>query len=180
MDDFDISLYGCWPLPALSFACDRHGLTLNDGLEIKAADLTALSDHYAGLLNELTREMSAQFEQFRLLREGAAALMEGGDEAAAKLARADLKAATEAMSVIVRTLEKIDALQRQLVRDREAEEERAGETETLDVVQARLLALVETQAEAKAGLLFERWKAESLAATGPPGATSEQPIQTTA
>lgn len=77
MDDFDISLYGCWPLPALSFACERHGLTLSDGLEIKAADLTALSDHYAGLLNELTREMSAQFEQFRLLREGAAALMEG-------------------------------------------------------------------------------------------------------
>lgn len=84
------------------------------------------------------------------------------------------------MSVIVRTLEKIDALQRQLVRDREAEEERAGETETLDVAQARLLALVETQADAKAALLFERWKAESLAATGPPGATSEQLIQTTA
>ncbi|MCF1451280.1 hypothetical protein FS774_01855 [Agrobacterium vitis] len=164
----------------MSFARDRHGLILSDGLEIKAADLAALSDHYAGLLNELTREMSAQFEQFRLLREGAAALMEGGDEAAAKLARADLKAATEAMSVIVRTLEKIDALQRQLVRDREAEQERAGETETLDVAQARLLALVETQAEAKAALLFERWKAESLAATGPPGATSELPIQTTA
>ena len=171
MEHLDISLFGCWPLPALEQTVDRRMLAaaLDIGmLEIKAADLAALSDHYAGLLNELTREMAAQFEQFRLLREGAAALMEGGDEAAAKLARADLKAATEAMSVIVRTLEKIDALQRQLSRDREAQADSAEATESFDVTEARLLALIETQAEAKARLLFERWRAESLAATGPP------------
>lgn len=171
MDHFDISLYGCWPLPPLDPACDRRVLieALDaETLEIKAADLAALSDHYAGLLNELTREMAAQFEQFRLLREGAAALMEGSDEAAAKLARADLKAATEAMSVIVRTLEKIDALQRQLARDREAQAESAEASESFDAAEARLLTLIDTQAEVKARLLFERWQAEQLAATGPP------------
>ncbi|HBF32560.1 hypothetical protein [Rhizobium sp.] len=153
MDSIDFSLFGHWPLPVLSADAPR------EQLEIKAADLATLHALYADLLNDLTQEMRAQFEQFRILREGAEALMRGEDDAAAKLARADLKAASDAMSVIVRTLEKIDALQRQLARDREAEEDRAGSSsETLDAAQARLLALVETQAEAKAQLLFADWK----------------------
>ncbi|MBB4954498.1 methanogenic corrinoid protein MtbC1 [Agrobacterium vitis] len=163
MDAVDLSLFGAWPLPVINADAARQVL------EVKSADLAGLHDHYADLLNDLTREMRAQFEQFRLLREGADALMRGEDDAAAKLARADLKAASDAMSVIVRTLEKIDALQRQLMRDRELEDERvSGDSETLDTAQARLLALVETQAEAKAQMLFAEWKMQAEAHGGDP------------
>jgi hypothetical protein len=164
MDAIDLSLFGDWP----SSPFGSHA----DFLEIKSADLAALNAHYADLLNDLTQEMRAQFEQFRQLREGAEALMRGDDDAAAKLARADLKAASDAMSVIVRTLEKIDALQRQLVRDREAEEERAdSDYDTLETAQARLLALVDQQAEAKAHMLFAQWKSANIAGgTDPPAA----------
>lgn len=157
MDAVDLSLFGNWPmLPSVATA--MH-------LEIKSADLAVLNAHYADLLNDLTQEMRAQFEQFRLLRERADALMGGDDDAAAKLARADLKAASDAMSVIVRTLEKIDTLQRQLLRDRQVEEERAeGESQTVDDVQAKLLALVEKQAEAKAQMLFAAWQGEAMSA----------------
>lgn len=162
MNPVDLSLFGHWPTPAL------HGAV--EGLEIKSADLARLNAHFAALLNDLTQEMRAQFEQFRLLREGAEALMRGDDDAAAKLARADLKAASDAMSVIVRTLEKVDALQRQLMRDREAEEERAeGDHETLERAQARLLALVDQQADAKAQMLLAEWtRAAQKAGCDPP------------
>lgn len=171
MNTVDLSLFGLWPLPALNEG------QAHDALEYKSADFAALNGHYADLLNDLTREMRAQFEQFRILREGAEALMRGEDDAAAKLARADLKAASDAMSVIVRTLEKIDALQRQLVRDREAEQERTeGESETLEAAQARVLALVDTQAEAKAQLLFAAWKtAAEAAGADPPMALGNAP-----
>jgi hypothetical protein len=164
MDAVDLSMFGYWP------ASDFRGA--RDVLEMKSADLSNSNAHYADLLNDLTQEMRAQFEQFRLLREGAEALMRGDDDGAAKLARADLKAASDAMSVIVRTLEKIDALQRQLMRDREAEEERAdGDRETLDSAQARLLALVDQQADAKAQMLFADWKSANIAGgTDPPTA----------
>lgn len=169
MNMVDLSLFGLWPLPVLGEGQAR------DLLEFKSVDLAALNGHYADLLNDLTQEMRAQFEQFRILREGAEALMRGADDAAAKLARADLKAASDAMSVIVRTLEKIDALQRQLARDREAEQDRAeSDHDTLDAAQARVLALVETQAEARAHLLFAEWKNAAMAtgADPPPAAGS--------
>lgn len=162
MNPVDLSLFGFWPTPVL------HGAV--EGLEIKSADLARLNAHFAALLNDLTQEMRAQFEQFRLLREGAEALMRGDDDAAAKLARADLKAASDAMSVIVRTLEKVDALQRQLMRDREAEEERAeGDHETLERAQSRLLALVDQQADAKAQMLLAEWtRAAQTVGSDPP------------
>lgn len=163
MNRVDLSLFGLWPLPVLNEGQSRYLL------EYKSADFAALNGHYADLLNDLTQEMRAQFEQFRILREGAEALMRGEDDAAAKLARADLKAASDAMSVIVRTLEKIDALQRQLARDREAEQDRAeSDHETLDAAQARVLALVENQAEAKARLLFAEWKTAAMATGADP------------
>ncbi|MDQ0454295.1 hypothetical protein [Rhizobium paknamense] len=128
-------------------------------LELKGADMAALTEHYGRLLSDLMVEMRAQFDLFKALRAGAEALMGGEDEAAAKQARADLKAASDAISVIVRTLEKIDQLQRQLVRDRAMEDERALDAEPLQQAEARLLALVEAQAEARARVLLEEWQA---------------------
>ncbi|WP_051558701.1 hypothetical protein [Allorhizobium undicola] len=128
-------------------------------LEMKAADLAALNEQYARLLADLMLEMRAQFDLFRALRANAEALIDGADEALAKLARADMKAASDAISLIVRTLEKIDQLQRQLARDRDLEEERALDNRPVEEAQAALLALVETQAETRARMLLAEWQA---------------------
>lgn len=131
-------------------------------LELKSADVAANAEAQHQLLAEMMREMRAQFIAFRDLRTKAAALCEEGDEAAQKLARADLKAATDAMSLIVRTLEKVDSLQRQLLRDREMEEERqANESGYPEAVHE-----VERLIEARAQELFEHWKRDFSAGTG--------------
>ncbi|MCM2291892.1 hypothetical protein NAC44_06065 [Allorhizobium sp. BGMRC 0089] len=167
METMSLDLYGCWPLPAMP---EDKAVLVCDLLERKAVDMVVLTDHFASLLNELTREMQAQFEQFRALRQTAEALIDGVDEAAAKLARADLKTATEAMSVIVRTLEKIDSLQRQLRRDRQEAEERHEDQAGFAEAEARLLALIDRQAETRARLMLEAWKAkDAMPGTGPPG-----------
>jgi hypothetical protein len=94
-------------------------------------------------------EMRAQFESFRKLRVAAdivaKANAEGAssDDAAAKLARADIKAAVDAMSLIVRTLEKVDALQRQIARDAELENDRHADGAGYEDAKARLLAIIE-------------------------------------
>lgn len=120
------------------------------GLEVKSADGLSPLDRLAALLDDLTTEMRQQFELFRKLRATAEKLIDGADEAAAKAARADAKAATDAIALIVRTLEKIDSLQRQLARDREDAALASGEGEDEDAITAELLRIIETQAEARA------------------------------
>jgi hypothetical protein len=128
----DLSLFGCWAIaPAYGEALPQDD-PLADSvravvLETKSAETPAVApaEQLRQLLNEMTVEMRKQFESFRAMRAAADAALQGGDEAAGKLARADIKAATDAMSLIVRTLEKVDSLQRQLARDREDEAERA-------------------------------------------------------
>lgn len=131
-------------------------------LELKSADMAANAEAQHQLLAEMMREMRAQFIAFRDLRAKAEALCEEGDDAAQKLARADLKAAADAMSLIVRTLEKVDSLQRQLLRDREMEEERqANESGYPEAVHE-----VERLIEARAQELFEHWKRDFSASAG--------------
>lgn len=133
-------------------------------LETKSAEgVRSDGEELRRLLNEMTVEMRAQFSTFRKLRATAEALLDGGDEAAQKLARADVKAATDAMSLIVRTLEKVDALQRQLARDREAEAERQAEEGGYEEAKARFMKLIEERANEKAFHLYEAWKRD-----GPP------------
>ncbi|UHS60757.1 hypothetical protein HRR99_04085 [Agrobacterium vaccinii] len=119
----DLSLYREWPQSLV------YAPTIT--LETKSLPPDTATIHEPdglwGLLNEMTAEMREQFRFFRQLREGAGAALEGvADEAAGKVARADVKAANDAVSLIVRTLEKIDTLQRQLARDREAAAEDAA------------------------------------------------------
>lgn len=119
----DLSLFGVWPR--------WRAYAVSSALETKAAvNAPGTEEGPEGLwrlLNEMTLEMRAQFGFFRTLRQGAQA---SPDEAAGASARADVKAATDAMSLIVRTLEKIDALQRQLALDREAEAEREADSQS--------------------------------------------------
>ena len=165
----DLSLFGTFDAEA-----PPGGSTLSRGvtveakavlLELKSADSAASADELRLLLNEMTREMRAQFIAFRDLRSAAEGLAAGGDEAAQKQARADLKAATDAMSLIVRTLEKVDSLQRQLARDRAEEAERLAEETGFE----EALRDVQELIEARATELFRRWQ-EAGGDGGPGGA----------
>ena len=133
-------------------------------LERKSAEGLSPLDRLAALLDDLTGEMRAQFELFRKLRATAEGLIDGADEAAAKAARGDAKAATDAIALIVRTLEKIDSLQRQLARDREDAALLSGEGEDEEAIRQELLRIIEIQAEARAKARFAVWQA---AAEGP-------------
>lgn len=171
-DAFDPSLFGDW---TERVAYDAAGAqTAAVLLETKSADAPP-GDDLRQLLNEMTREMRDQFDYFRELRRAADTVSEAeSDEAQAKIARADVKAATDAMSLIVRTLEKVDALQRQLARDRDLDAERNAGTESHEDAKAKFLQLIDD----KAVLLFEQWKRDSVApdigsvgssGAGPPG-----------
>ncbi|WP_431321811.1 hypothetical protein [Rhizobium sp. YTU87027] len=91
--------------------------------------------------------MRDQFSAFRELRRAAEAASAGGDEGAAKLARADLKAATDAMSLIVRTLEKVDRLQRQIARDCELAAKENDTAMGLEDAKKRFLERIDELAE---------------------------------
>lgn len=177
--DIDPGLFGLWPKEAgydgfrdrggeraLAFAPEIRRIVLEtkSGAEPEP-DLHAL-------LNDLTREMADQFRAFRALRAGAETLITGSeDEAAVKLAKADIKAATDAISLIVRTLEKLDSLQRTLANDRALEAERTLDAHGFAEARQKLVALVDARAEERAHHLFERWKSEAAAeaARPPPG-----------
>lgn len=124
---------------------------LPDVIEVKAAGAGELET----LLQEFTSEMRAQFDLFRRLRAGAESLLDGADEALAKQARADIKAATDAIALIVRTLEKIDALLRQLERDRLDAEERLIEARDPEVLRGEVQALIAARVEAEVAARLE-------------------------
>jgi hypothetical protein len=161
---FDPALFGVWPAqPVYRASIDARVLdeklqrrVRRVWLEIKAAS-GAHAEELRRLLNDMTVEMRSQFDYFRGLRAAADAVPEGADDAAQKLARADVKAATDAMSLIVRTLEKVDALQRQLARDREEEAERTADVSGRAEARAHFLRLIEARAEERAQVLFAQW-----------------------
>lgn len=162
---FDPALFGAWPsAPAYEerdaadgWSAGKVRLQAQRVLETKSIEPPR--EELRHLLNDMTREMREQFDYFRKLRGAADALCDAGaDEAAGKLARADVKAATDAMSLIVRTLERVDSLQRQLARDRELEAERRAQTPAYEDARARFLRQIETRASEIARLLFEEWK----------------------
>jgi hypothetical protein len=185
MRDFaavDLSLFGCFETQeALSaFPVETAAQTAERVLlERKSADALAGACDVSGaeelrlLLNEMTREMRAQFLAFRALRTAAERTTgegggEGTDDAAQKLARADLKAATDAMSLIVRTLEKVDSLQRQLARDRAAEAERQADEGGYEEAMRTVEALIEARASERAQARFMEWQRNGRADGGEP------------
>jgi len=183
----DIGMFSVWPLgpPDDDRRDRRHGrLARKMVLELKSAEALSAADAYCRLLNDLTIEMRQQFELFRRLRAGAEALIarggadedggSAGDEAAGKLARADAKAATDAIALIVRTLEKVDSLQRQIARDREAQAELEGDGEAYEESKAKLLALIESQAAQRAVAIADaRSRAAGLRPSGGADGTGE-------
>jgi hypothetical protein len=125
---------------------------LPDLIEVKAA---GGGSEFEKLLSDFTTEMRAQFDLFRRLRASAESLLDGADEGTAKLARADVKAATDAIALIARTLEKIDALSRQLERDRVDAEERQLEARDPERLRAEVEALIAARVEAAVAARLE-------------------------
>lgn len=190
LETFDPDLFREWP-QALSY--DGGGSLGWSAEECRRqVEIFALETKAGGpeealrvLLNDLTREMRDEFDYFRQLRFAAeAAGAGGGDEAAIKLARADLKLAVDAMQLIARTLEKIDSLQRQMARDRETEAERDADGAGYVENKRTLLAIIEQRAEDRARAIVAERDLQraadalaggglaaggSVAATGPPG-----------
>ncbi|MGV8936019.1 MAG: hypothetical protein ACOH2J_02790 [Allorhizobium sp.] len=152
-----------------------RGVLERKSADAASADGVSVAESYCRLLNDLTLEMREQFELFRKLRVSADRLIDAGgegfDEAAAKLARGDAKTATDAISLIVRTLEKVDSLQRQIARDRDEAEERLGESEDYAQNRDKLLALIDQRAEERALVLAATILAEHGDRSGPGGGT---------
>jgi hypothetical protein len=122
--DFDPGLFGLWPKAPVYGGGIEQDAALDDIarrviLETKALAASPL-DELQDMLNAMTRELREQMLQFQRLRRFADDRAEAaGEEVDRKLIQADAKASIEAMSVIVRTLEKIDSLQRTIAHDRQ-------------------------------------------------------------
>lgn len=188
MDDavgFDPALAGVWPVGRVA----RYEPDIGEEvrallLETKAVEDGATEGAGGGpedargspvgemqaLLNMMTGELQAQFAIFQRIRGEAEGRLDG-DEAEAKAARADAKASVDAISLITRTLEKVDAMQRSLadVLAREAEEnfdDAAYEALLVDIDRK-----ISARAEARARLLVDERSATAGGdeATGPPG-----------
>ncbi|KQR77354.1 hypothetical protein [Rhizobium sp. Leaf341] len=179
----DPALFGAWPKRcvydgALAVDAEPTADKLTAGeirlfLDRKAADMPA-GDALLEMLNGMTRELREQMQMFQMLRQQAdRQKMEAGEEIDRKVAQADAKASIEAMSLIVRTLEKIDSLHRTLAQDRER-----LDAETLDDAGYHsLLVKLEAVIEQRTVERFREREAEPAARTGKPadGAPVEEP-----
>lgn len=162
----DLELFGVSPRPAVY-----------DGLGGRRADFAGAAapmldtkaegpidpflDMQAMLL-EMTKELRERFQRFQSQKASAerdADIAE--DEAARKLAQSDAKAAIEAVSLIVRTLEKIDSLQRTLIGERAEAEAARGEPEDEAALAAEFDQLVEKRVMERLNAAREDWRREA-------------------
>ena len=168
----DLALHGVWPE---SCAYGGEG-RLETAPEIKsradrlAAEDAARNGNLRQLLNELTVEMGEQFCMYRNLRQASeAAFLSTVEDASGKQARADVKATTDQLSLIVRTLERIDALQRVLAEEREAlSGDDDAETEDYEAAVAQFLKRIDELAEQKCRARLEADLARSASAEADP------------
>lgn len=142
-ESFDISLFGLWPRnPRYEGGAGRTEAGYHF-IEPKTRRGGG-DDDMRLLLNDLTAEMRAQFAFFKRLRMRAVKRGSQGDDGDA---RAEVKAATDAIALIIRTLEKADELQRRLAASRMDEEERQLNFRDYDNAKAHFLDLIEKRAE---------------------------------
>ncbi len=152
--DFDPALFGLWPKAAVYDGVSaREDAALEDVarrviLDTKAEAVSPLDD-LQDMLNGMTKELREQMQQFQRLRRAADESAQAeGQEIDRKLIQADAKAAIEAMSVIVRTLEKIDSLQRTIAHDRQVLAEAAFDEEGYQAFVAQIDDSIERRANA--------------------------------
>jgi hypothetical protein len=150
--DFDPELFGLW-----SKAPVYDGLRPGGEAELEAmarhvildtkAERTSLDD-LQDMLNGMTKELREQMQQFQRLREAAREReTEAEGDIDRKLIQADAKASIEAMSLIVRTLEKIDSLQRTIAHDRQVRAEATFDEEAYESFVAEIELRIEERAK---------------------------------
>ena len=150
--DFDPELFGLWPKAPvydgrLSGEADAALQDIARRVILETKAVSPLDD-LQDMLNGMTRELREQMDQFRLLRRVAGEKAEAaGEEVDRKAIQADAKASIEAMSVIVRTLEKIDSLQRTISHDRQVMAERDFDEAGYEKLQAEFDARIESRAQ---------------------------------
>ena len=173
----DISLFGVSPEMGVYDGLSACGAGFAGGaaavLDTKAAGPGDPFLDMQAMLLEMTKELRERFQRFQRQKVLAERDADGAeDEATRKVAQTDAKAAIEAVSLIVRTLEKIDSLQRQLARDREDAALLSGEGEDEEAIREELLRIIESQAEARAKARLVAWQnaAAGAAAAGIGGA----------
>lgn len=175
MDDvvgFDPALAGLWPVGRVA----AYEPELED--DVRAVMLETKSGPSPGpspvaemqrLLNDMTAELRAQFDMFQKIRARAELSIEG-EEAEAKAAKADAKSAVDAISLITRTLEKIDGLQRGLADALAREAEDNFDDAAYQALLVDIGRKIANRAEERAGKLLAEWTAAAADSTGPPGA----------
>lgn len=171
MDDvveFDPVLMGYWPVGRGA----GYEPELED--EVRAALLETKSEatpvaEMQSLLNAMTGELRQQFDMFQRIREQAVPRLDG-EEAEAKIAKADAKAAVDALSLITRTMEKIDGLQRGLADAIARQAEENFDDAAYQTLVADIERKIGERAEERARVLLAAWQAAALDGTGPPGA----------
>lgn len=152
--DFDPELFGFWPKAPV-----YDGLRPRGEAELEAlarhvildtkAERTSLDD-LQDMLNGMTKELREQMQQFQRLREAAREReAEAEGDIDRKLIQADAKASIEAMSLIVRTLEKIDSLQRTIAHDRQVRAEATFDEEAYESFVAEIELRIEERVKAR-------------------------------
>lgn len=166
MDDIfeiDLRLFGVAAGPAVYDGFGGSGRAALEGSAAPVLDTKAQAPcdpflDMQAMLVEMTKELRERFQRFqtqKLLAEQDAA--EAADEAARKLAQTDAKAAIEAVSLIVRTLEKIDSLQRTLISERAEMEAAAGEPDDDEALAEEFERLVEERVRERVNAAKEEW-----------------------
>lgn len=169
MDDvveFDPALMGYWPV--------GRGAGYEPGLDdaVRAAMLETKSEpspvaEMQALLNAMTGELRQQFVMFQKIREQAEPRLDG-EEAEAKLAKADAKSAVDALSLITRTMEKIDGLQRGLADAIAREAEEKFDDAAYQTLVSDIERKIGERAEERARLLMAEREAAAASGAGPP------------
>jgi hypothetical protein len=180
--DFDPALAGFWPVggrqdyggtwrsaeDGRGWGRDPTARETSAALEIKS-ERPALSpvEEMQALINAMTGELRAQFCLFQTIREQAEARI-GGEEAEAKAAKVDAKAAVDALALISRTMEKIDGLQRSLADALARQAEEAFDDEDYQTLLADIERRIADRAEERARQILARLDGPENG-TGPPG-----------
>jgi hypothetical protein len=178
----DLELFGLAPEMAVYDGLAPRRAALGCGaallLDTKSvAQLDPFLDMQA-MLMEMTKELRERFQRFQSQKASAerdaleasdAAGDEAGDGAARKVALGDAKAAIEAVSLIVRTLEKIDSLQRTLIVEQAEAEAARGEPDDAAALEAEFDRLVEQRVTERLDAAREEWcRANGLGGTNEP------------
>ncbi|QRM54704.1 hypothetical protein [Sinorhizobium sp. BG8] len=139
-------------------------------LDLKGEPSEDLLGEMQDMLSVMTKELRERFQRFQSQKVRAETEAETlPDEASRKLAQADAKAAIEAVSLIVRTLEKIDSIYRSIDHERRQAAESASGADDDEALVAKFNKLVDIRA---AELVRARVAEERDDGGGPGGAAS--------